>query len=257
MRFMKIEPITPAALAAVLTVPSISAYIAQDGDVIDGAVIARLAAAGPVLGVWRDNELVGAFCFVEVNPATYQIHTNLLPALSRAEKLAAAREAVLWLFAKTMALRVTTMVPAFNRAAQRFAEGSGMRLEYTRNGQFRWRGRDWDCAFLAMGLHDWIWSQAAHFQPEGERFHRQIEAVNAADGLDSHDDDPAHDVMVGACMRLLMAGAPNRGVALFNEWASQAGYAPIARLPDQHGQVVLLLANTVIRVAPDGSVTGG
>lgn len=244
-------------IMSVLGDASVKPLILSDGVTLTAEVIEAIIESGPVLAVYDGDALGGIFCFTEINPATYEIHTNLLPHCRGRKGLAAAREAILWLFANTMAIRVVTKVPVFNPAARRFAIDAGMCPEYTRTKCYAYGGIMHDVDFMAFGIHSWIWHHANHFAPQGSKFHAQIHAVNDEAGLDSHDEDAAHDVMVGAAMSLLMAGNPGKGIAIYNEWAAVSGYEPVDILSDHPEKTIISMLGLKVCIARDGTVSTG
>jgi hypothetical protein len=239
-------------LVRVLSHPKVSSYALPD-YVTDIDVVAAATLGGIVLAVEEEGRLAGVFSFAEINPAVYEIHTSLLPECK--DKLGAAREAVLWLFANTRALRVITRVPVFNRAAKRFALAAGMHMEYTKEEAFLWRGEWHDVEFMGLGIHSWVWHHAEHFDTYGAVFHSQIHKVNALHGLPDHPDEPCHDAMVGAALRLHCAGNTQRGIALYNEWAAVSGYAPAKLVSDHDSYVVLSMGALEVRLDRDGRVS--
>lgn len=244
-------------ILSVLGDSSVKPLILSDGTSITDDLVDAILDSGLVVAVYDGDVLGGIFCFIEINPATYEIHTNLLPHCRGRKGLEAAREAVFWLFANTMAIRVVTKVPAFNPAARRFAIDAGMRPEYSRGKCYPYGGVMHDVDFLAFGIHDWVWHHANHFSRIGSKFHHEIHAVNDQAGLESHDDDLSHDVMVGAAMSLLMAAASGKGIALYNEWAAVSGYEPVDILSDHPEKTIISMLGLKACIARDGTVSAG
>jgi hypothetical protein len=71
-------------------------------------------------------------------------------------------------------------------------------------------------------------------EADGKQFHELLEAAKIQEGspLPVHDDEPAHDRMVGAVSRMCHRGQARKGVILYNLWANAAGYVPITLLAD-------------------------
>jgi hypothetical protein len=71
-------------------------------------------------------------------------------------------------------------------------------------------------------------------EADGKQFHDLSRPRRSTESstLPVHDDEPAHDRMVGAVSRMCHRGQARKGVILYNLWASAAGYAPITLLAD-------------------------
>jgi hypothetical protein len=82
-------------------------------------------------------------------------------------------------------------------------------------------------------IMDWAMS-TPELEDDGKQFHELLEAAKIQEGspLPVHDDEPAHDRMVGAVSRMCHRGQARKGVILYNCWANAAGYVPIALLAD-------------------------
>jgi hypothetical protein len=68
--------------------------------------------------------------------------------------------------------------------------------------------------------------------PAGAGFYGVHTQFAAGSPLPVHDDEPAHDRMVGAVSRMCHRGQARKGVILYNCWANAARYVPIALLAD-------------------------
>lgn len=92
-------------------------------------------------------DLVGIFSLLPQNAICWEVHTAMMSWASTAEKWAAARGFVPWLWSHTPCRRLTAAVPSFNRAARMYAiHGLGLHCV----------GRQHD-AFLKNGrLHDLV-----------------------------------------------------------------------------------------------------
>jgi hypothetical protein len=86
---------------------------------------------------------------------------------------------------------------------------------------------------VSWDIMDWA-ANTPDLEADGKQFHDLLEAAKTEEGstLPVHDDEPAHDRMVGAVSRMCHRGQARKGVILYNLWASAAGYAPIALLGD-------------------------
>lgn len=184
----------------------------------------------------------GGFLLIRHEPGIYEVHSQFLPEARRGS-VRAMRDGFDYMFTRTDCERVVTQVPDNNPAAAALAKLAGFRPMFRREDAARG-------ATLFMGLTCEEWAQGNRsLEADGEWFHRQLEEAKAAAGssLPVHGHDPAHERAVGATVRMVRAGNARKGVALYNRWATFAGYAPLSILSER--PVVIDVVDAVVGMA--------
>ena len=142
-------------VAAIMGPPAIWPHIHEDGleepapldlDGFHWLLVADDAPAGVFLAYPR-----GAAC--------WEVHTCLLPRTWGGGAAHAARLLLAHLFNTIGCDKVVTNVPAYNRAALRFAKASGMRAEGTNTASFLRNGVLEDQIMLGITRKEWLCQQ--------------------------------------------------------------------------------------------------
>lgn len=181
----------------------------------DGIVDLAPVISNPAnFALWCDG---GGFILVRHEPGIYEVHSLFSPE-SRGHSVAAMRAGFAYMFERTDADEIVTTVGDDNRAALAFAKMAGFREVF----------RTADGARYSLTLMDWALSRP-ELEQEGAAFHALLESVKIERNSERpvHEDCSAHDRMVGAAFRMVMAGNPAKAVGHYNKWARMAGYAPI------------------------------
>jgi hypothetical protein len=65
-------------------------------------------------------------------------------------------------------------------------------------------------------------------EEHGARFHGAVNGL----GLDlpEHNEDPVHERACGAALLMFERGQPEKATVFYNQWATWAGYPPVALL---------------------------
>lgn len=164
----------------------------------------------------------GCFLAMAIEPSRYMVHTSILPAYRGQQAQVASQEALRVAFCETDALELETLVPASIPHAFLFARQMGFRQRFKRESLWPWQGQLHSVAFLSMTVLDW--ALLGGCRAAGQRFHARLEEF----GQLSHQEDPAHDMVVGAAVEMVRAGRPDKGIAFYNYWARVAGYEQIS-----------------------------
>lgn len=98
---------------------------------------------------------LGVFLVHALNSVCYQMHTCLLPCAWGAPAKAAAQMLLKWAFEETPCEKMTTLVPAYNRAALRFAKAGGMQHEGVNRASFLRNGELIDQIMLGITKQEW------------------------------------------------------------------------------------------------------
>lgn len=144
----------------------------------------------------------GGLLFHCLEPGTYEIHTQFLPVLQGAQKLAVCREALHWMFTRTDCVGVVTQVPQENRAALGMVRAVHMTHEFDQG----------TVAFYSLRYWPWLWSDMS-VADRGKWFHDRL-------AIESH---PAHDRVAGAAIDQIFAGQIEKALGFYNHWARIAG----------------------------------
>lgn len=146
------------AVRAILADPAIWPHIHEDGtdlpesldpDGVDWLLVSDGAPAGVFLAHAR-----GAAC--------WEVHTCLLPRTWGAGAREAARLLLAHLFSMESCCKVITHVPAYNRAALRFAKASGMHVEGINRASYLRNGHLEDQIMLGITRKEWTCQQSQH-----------------------------------------------------------------------------------------------
>ncbi len=162
------------------------------------------------------------FLFLKQQPGIYHLHTVSEPGVRPKERYRAARAAARRLFSETDALSIYTMTPhdAPHAAPPRTF---GFQKWFSRNAALNRRGVAVGADYYRLDVDRWRDPQHAEL---GAWLHSLAEQTKD----DQHPFDFAHDIEVGRAMALILGGAIDKAVALFNTWALFAGYAPVRRI---------------------------
>lgn len=167
----------------------------------------------------------GGFILIAGPAASYEVHSQFVPE-GRKHSFKAMRAGMDYMFTRTNALQLTTFLPDDNLAAR----GLGLK------GGFRpWFERDLmgPGVQARIDIDDWI-SGNEELEADGQLFHDVLEhaKLQAGSELPVHPHDPVHERYVGAASRMFSRGQCQKAQALYNRWAVNAGYAPIALISE-------------------------
>jgi RimJ/RimL family protein N-acetyltransferase len=103
-----------------------------------------------------DSAPAGVFLVHAMNSVCYQMHTALLPCIWGQDAANAAQMLLAWAFNDTDCQKMITAVPAYNRAALRFAKAGGMTQEGINRASFMRNGALIDQIMLGITKQEWI-----------------------------------------------------------------------------------------------------
>lgn len=214
----------PRALNAAANHPDVRPWLGGDGPLDLTGVVSdprNICIAGEH----------GGFVLQGLGAGEYEVHTLIAPD-GRAGLLSAYRAGLRYVFTATDALRLVTKVPDCNRPAARLAKAAGFRELFRREACWPTPGGDrCGVAYLALGFDDWRAADDT-LSADGHWFHERLETAkrDAGSEMPTHDDDDAHERAVGAAVQMIRAGNAEKAIALYNQWAGFAGYAPLGLL---------------------------
>ena len=193
-------------------------------------------------------------CWLAVG--TYEVHTNFVKANRNYSGpgtyvLNASRAAYRWMFTNTDCVTLLTRIPANNRAATMFSPLAGWTKEFERKAC--WPSVSdgvVDMTFCALRYDDWV-RKTPELMFSGRKFHDRITEEFERHGKrdEQHADEDCHDLHVGACAEMIYGGQLEKGVILYNRWASFAGYGQI-RLVSKT-PAVIDIGNALIQITGD------
>jgi len=181
----------------------------------------------------------------------YEVHSACLPS-GRGRWMKDFAEAVLhFMFTQTDCIEVITRVPKGHIAARALTEAVGFHHHFTTLPECLFRGAKVPCHIYLLALQDWA-MRAPGLDERGAQFHawlnRQVTSGTP------HEDDPAHNRVVGAALDMMLAGRVNKALIWYNRWSIAARHSQIALVGTQPPQVrfdagILTFAEDGIRFA--------
>ncbi|CUI03874.1 hypothetical protein BN2497_2525 [Janthinobacterium sp. CG23_2] len=140
-----------AAVQTILSHPKIAPHIGEDG----AGGLAPIDHDGFYWMLVDDGAPAGVFLLHARNARCMEMHTCLLPRIWGAGAARAAQLLLAWAFEETECQKVVTSVPAYNRAAVRFARAGGMTQEGVNRASFLRGGAMIDQIELGITKQEW------------------------------------------------------------------------------------------------------
>lgn len=103
-----------------------------------------------------DGEPAGVFLVHAHNSVCYEMHTSILPRAWGEKAAKAAQMLLAWAFCETECQKMITAVPAYNRAALRFAKAGGMVQEGINRSSYLHDGALVDQIMLGITKKEWL-----------------------------------------------------------------------------------------------------
>jgi RimJ/RimL family protein N-acetyltransferase len=206
----------------ICNLPEVRPGLGGDG-VLDGSAI--IADAGNY--ALRTEH--GGFILIAQGAGFYSVHTQFAAEGRGQHAIEAMKAGLDFMFTRTDCMRIFSHCPDNNPAALALALKGGARPWFRKEHDERFGPG----TIVAWDVMDWAQS-ASGLEADGQQFHELLEAAKKEAGseLPTHDDEPAHDRMVGAVSRMCQRGQVKKGVLLYRLWAGAAGYAPISLISD-------------------------
>jgi hypothetical protein len=133
------------------------------------------------------------------------------------------------MFLQTDAYEIMTRVPAGHIAAKAAAVSAGMRYDFTREKECRFRNTLVDVDIYSFRIQDWLPNAPVSVSDAGRAFHDRLheEAERLGVKDPAHADDDNHDLYVGAAVEMVRHGQPIKAVLTYNRWAIASRHEPI------------------------------
>lgn len=141
-----------ALVASIMSDPAIWPHVHEDGTPDDWAPVDHDGFHWMLVS---DGEPLGVFLVHAVNSSCNQMHTCLLPRSWGVQAKEAAQLLLAWAFEDTECRKMITAVPAYNRAALRFAKAGGMVQEGVNRQSFLRNGVMLDQIMLGITKQEW------------------------------------------------------------------------------------------------------
>ncbi len=209
------------AINRVLNDPEVRPWVADLGE---GVLDLSKAVAN------QQNVLLmgehGGCMFYRMMDGMYEVHTQVLPS-GRGQWvkdfLLAVRH---YMWTRTDAVEVMTRVPMGHEGAKRAAEYVGMKYEFSRPDNCKFRGEVVGVDIYSVRIQDWV-GTAPFLEDKGEWLHEQMEKEAHRVGITvpTHDNDPNHNRYVGATLEMFRGGQYPKAIAFYNRWVYASRHA--------------------------------
>jgi hypothetical protein len=176
------------------------------------------------------GEYGGCVC-MKLLPGVYEVHTQAVPEGRGAWIVEFVRAGADWMFTHTDAFEIVTRVPEDHLGARMLSRAAGMKLEFERPAECRWRGKPQRADIYSYRIQDWAKITTGGYVEAGERFHDFLheEAARLGVTAQAHPDDPNHNRYVGISLAMLEGGQVYKALNFYNRWALVSRH-PIIRL---------------------------
>lgn len=154
-------------------------------------------------------------------PYSFEVHSAALPHRRGRYVVDAASTAIKFMFFATPATELLTRVVDGNVKALALTAKVGFGHEFRRKSAWQTSDGLRDVDYFAMRYPEWVKRQD-WLKTSGQWFHSLLGETQ------THKEDEAHDIYVGAAVEMLLGGQPDKAVAYYNRWAKFAGYEPVS-----------------------------
>lgn len=193
----------------------------------------------------------GATCYFRVMEGIWSVHTAILPEGRGEWAKRFAAESVGTMFTASDATEILTRVPQGHIAAKALTLATGFRLQFETPPECKFLGRMVPASIYSLTIQDW-WLRSEGTEEQGAQFHAWM---NAQLNGQPHENDPAHNKVIGVSLEMLKRGRHRKAVAFFNRWAMAVHHAPITLINEKPVQIrfdagILTLAEGQLSIEP-------
>lgn len=226
-RIDRATPDDAARLNGMVNHPSILPFVNAGHAELDMALL----IADP-----RNAILFGEHGFMVFTPARpvgmiYEAHTSVLPSGRGQWTLTFVRACLHWIFTRTGVAEIFTRCPHLSnhRATSRLAQAIGGTFQFVNQNGYFHGGQMIPADVYTLGVLDWV-RTAPGLVERGEWFHSKLEGEYLRMGRThpNHADDDGHDRHVGACIEMIFGRTIEKGIHIYNRFASISEYAPVS-----------------------------
>jgi hypothetical protein len=167
----------------------------------------------------------GGVFFHLLQPGLYEAHTQVLPEGRGRWTIAMVQKALSYIFIQTDAVEILTRVPAGNTPALALTKRIGGVFQFTRPNSWMHNGIACPSDIYALSIMNWM-RDAEELPLRGRWVDNKIKKELRKQKVEFIPvKDENHDRYVGASIEMIFAGQVGKGIALYNRWASVAGYS--------------------------------
>lgn len=227
----------------------------RDGD--SKALIAGMSFPGAYLAVFRAQQSspsemiyhpVGYILYTPRGAGVFEQHTAFLE-LHRGKF---AAECIDWafraMFLETSCTQLITVCQAWQPETRLSAKSRGAIELFTIPRYAKKDGKEHPAAVFGITVMEWAWRHHQDFGYAGEKWHDEV----FADLEPHHEEDPAHNGFLGLALEMGKK-QPHKAIAVYNAWASLAGYAPGELLwADAAGNSLIDIQVAIVLNGPNG-----
>lgn len=207
---------------------------------------------GPDMPSGRIQEPMGYIMFFpKTKTGVFEQHTAFITEARGAAAGRMIEAAIAMLFIEGQAIALLTTCPEWNPAAASMARKMGGSIRY-RKDQYALRdGQVQGADIYGMTILDWAYRHHPGYGEIGHRWHEQVFSQLPAA---KHDDDEAHNGILGIALKV-GERRPHLGLGIYNAWAEIAGYAPATLIwADGNGNSLIDIDNAYVVNLPNGKV---
>jgi hypothetical protein len=213
----------------VLNAPEVREYVADMGD---GYIDISSIVENPSTVLLAGEH--GIFLLSKYYEGAYEVHSAVLRQ-GRGVWAKRAAEAVLhFMFTQTDCIEVITRVPQGHIAAKALTEAVGFHHHFTTPPECLFRSEKVPCHVYLLILMDWA-MRAPGLEERGAQFHAWLNK-QVTKGI-PHDEDPAHNRVVGCALDMMMAGQIKKALIWYDRWALAARHPMISLVGENPPQV--------------------
>lgn len=213
----------------VLNEPRVRPWVADASEgVID--ISAKVAIKENVLLMGQ----YGGVMFDWYGGGIYEFHTQLLPEGRGEWARKFFTDCAHFMFTRTDCCEALTRVPEGHIAAKAGALGLGMKFEFTRENECKFRGKLGDVSIYSYTIYDWI-KIAPYITERGAWLHERMneEALRIGITAKPHETDDNHNRYVGAAVEMGMNGQLRKAVIIYNRWALVSRHALVQAVQEK------------------------
>lgn len=225
----------------VLNDPEVRPFVADEVGEIDASRWIS-TPSGLVLG----GEF-GVFVLFKYFDGCWEVHSAVLREGRGQWAVGAAWTVLHHMFTKTDAAEIITRVPQGHIAAKALSEHVGFRHDFTTPAECVFRGRKVPCHIYSNTIQEWA-QKAPGLEQKGRDFHEWLNR-QVTEGT-PHDDDPAHNRVVGSAVDMAFSGHIRKAFVWYNRWALAARHPLITLVSVEPPQIKFDAG--VVTFAPDG-----
>lgn len=167
----------------------------------------------------------GGVFFHFLQPGLYEAHTQVLPEGRGRWTIEMVKKSLHYIFTRTDAVEIMTRVPAGNIPALALTKRIGGVFQFTRPNAWFSLGVPSPADIYSLNVQNWM-RDADGLPARGRWVDNKIKKElrkHHIDHLMIRDDNA--DRYIGGSIEMIFAGQTGKGIALYNRWASVAGYS--------------------------------